>query len=519
MKKILSYAFCACLGLTGNQLFAQTNTVMGTSAGSGGTDNSFFGYRSGQSNSSGENNTFVGSEAGVSNTTGIKNVFVGWYSGNSSSTGYNNVFLGSKTGKDNTTGYRNTFVGPGAGLSNTSGYQNTLIGYLSGRNNLLGTQNVFLGSHAGFNNLGSLNVFLGNQAGYYETGSNKLYIDNSSTTTPLIYGNFSTDEVTINGDLAVTDELAASSIFLNGSGGVNFGLSEEPISSCMQSKWHFGVARDCGIGPIPPGPLPVMTFLYSSSNDASDVGIGTTSPGYKLDVNGTVRASQYITFSDRRLKQDVQPITNASELLNKLEGVTYLYRQDLKDEGRNLASGEQIGFIAQDVQKVLPQLVKEDGEGYLGVSYQSLIPVLVESHKELSAKNTELEEALTEMQEANRKLEAEMESIKSMLSELTEKLPTTTVSLANEPKEMLLQNAPNPFSEATTIEYDLPANCSGSQLLITDANGSLIKTIELLETGRGRVVLQANALTPGTYRYTLVCQGETLASKSMVIIR
>ncbi|NVK63036.1 MAG: tail fiber domain-containing protein [Flavobacteriales bacterium] len=517
MKKIYKYAFWACLGLAPtNQLFAQTNTAVGNSAGGGGSDNSFFGYSTGQVNSSGTQNTFLGSSTGISNTTGNKNVFVGWYSGNSTTTGFNNLFVGSKTGKENTTGYRNTFIGPGAGLLNVSGYHNTALGYLAGRNNQVGNNNVYLGPFAGYSNLGSSNVFIGNQAGYYETGSNKLYIDNSSTSTPLIQGDFSADQLTVNGDLSVTDGLQASSISLNGAGGINFGLNSESILSCNETRWHFELQRTCGIGPLPP-PFKAMTLRYAG--DGIDLGVGTQAPQYKLDVNGRVRATQYLTFSDKRLKQDIQSIENASELLSKLEGVTYSYRQDLKEEGRNLAPGKQIGFIAQDVQKVLPEIVAQDKEGYLSVSYQSLIPLLVESQNELKSENDELKAMLKETQEVNKQLQLEMESIKALLSNMSETMPTTTVQLEGEAKEMLLQNAPNPFTESTKIEYDLPADCSGSQLLITDANGVVIKTIEVLETGRGRIVLEANSLAPGNYRYTLVCQGQTLASKTMVIVR
>jgi hypothetical protein len=520
MKNLIKCAFLVCLGLapTTNNLFAQTNTNVGNSSGNGGTgtDNSFYGYASGPSNSSGSNNTFIGAESGFSNTTGNKNAFLGWYSGFATTTGYNNVFVGSKTGKDNTTGYRNTFLGPGAGLSNTSGYQNTLIGYLAGRNNQIGTQNVFLGSHAGFNNVGSYNVFIGNQAGYYETGSDKLYIDNSSTSTPLIYGDFAIDQVKVNGDLQVTDNVSASALGLIGQGGINFELFSESITGCNETRWHFGLHRICGVGPLPPQ-FKAMTLRYAGDNFR--LGIGVTNPQEKLEVNGKVRAMDYLTFSDKRLKQDIESIGNASDILSKLEGVTYSFRDELREEGKELPKGQQIGFIAQDLQKVLPEVVSEDEEGLLSVSYRSLIPILVEGHKELMDENERLETSLKEAQEMNRKMEQEIEDIKSMLADLTEKLPTTSVQLKDANEAMLLQNAPNPFRESTTIEYNLPANCEGAQLLITDSNGSVLQSVKNLETGRGKIVLQANSLTPGKYRYTLVCQGQTLESKSMVIIR
>ena len=66
-----------------------------------------------------------------------------------------------------------------------------------------------LGCETGYNNLhGTGNLFLGYQAGYDETGSNKLYISNSNTATPLIYGDFSTNQLVINGSLGIGVTLA-----------------------------------------------------------------------------------------------------------------------------------------------------------------------------------------------------------------------------------------------------------------------------------------------------------------------
>jgi hypothetical protein len=76
-----------------------------------------------------------------------------------------------------------------------------LAGYVSN-----GSNNVFLGSSAGFLSSGtsSGNIFIGYSSGYGESGSNKLYIENSSSSTPLVYGDFSTDNITINGSFNVT---------------------------------------------------------------------------------------------------------------------------------------------------------------------------------------------------------------------------------------------------------------------------------------------------------------------------
>ena len=143
-------------------------------------------------------NTFLGIDAGLSNTAGSYNTFAGYEAGYSNTTGLDNTFSGNRAGYYNTTGILNTFSGNLAGYSNTAGGYNTFSGSRAGHSNTTGFRNTFLGYGAGYSNTtGDDNVFLGYQAGSNETGSNKLYIDNSSTSTPLIHGDFSTNRVGI----------------------------------------------------------------------------------------------------------------------------------------------------------------------------------------------------------------------------------------------------------------------------------------------------------------------------------
>ena len=124
---------------------------------------------------------------------------IGDRAGYANTTGHYNTFLGSLSGYTNTTGNYNTFSGMYSGFSNTTGTSNVFNGYYSGRSNTTGHRNTFLGFQSGYKNTSSPgSVFIGYQAGYNEKTGNKLYIDNSSTTTPLIYGKFDTDQVGIN---------------------------------------------------------------------------------------------------------------------------------------------------------------------------------------------------------------------------------------------------------------------------------------------------------------------------------
>jgi hypothetical protein len=140
-------------------------------------------------------NTFVGKDAG--NFSMSRNSSI-------TDASYNSGF-GAGTFKDLTTGGYNTASGAYALYNNTTANNNVAVGTATLLNTTTGGSNTAIGQKSGYSNqTGSGNVFIGNEAGYNETGSNKLYIDNSNTSTPLIYGDFSTNAVTINGTIKIT---------------------------------------------------------------------------------------------------------------------------------------------------------------------------------------------------------------------------------------------------------------------------------------------------------------------------
>ena len=196
-----------------------------------GSSNTANGLYSLYSNTTGSYNTATGRSSLESNTTGQSNTASGYYSLHSNTTGCYNTANGLYSLESNTTGSWNTANGNRSLYSNTTGHWNTANGHHSLYSNTTGNHNTGIGNSAGYSNqTGSANVFLGYSAGYSETGSNKLYIENSNSITPLIYGDFSTDLLRINGTLDInnayqlptTDGTTGQVLATNGSGTLNW---------------------------------------------------------------------------------------------------------------------------------------------------------------------------------------------------------------------------------------------------------------------------------------------------------
>jgi hypothetical protein len=125
-----------------------------------------------------------------------------------------------------------------------------------------------------------------------------------------------------------------------------------------------------------------------------DVGIGTTSPSYTLHVNGSVAGtSAYVNLSDARLKKNVSSIDNALTIIEQLRGVRFNWREvKERSVGKNFnlpVGDSQVGFVAQDVKKILPEAVTvaKGPDAIMSVAESKVVPVLVEAVKELKAAN------------------------------------------------------------------------------------------------------------------------------------
>jgi len=139
--------------------------------------------------------------------------------------------------------------------------------------------------------------------------------------------------------------------------------------------------------PVNDGGSSGQVALYQTSSSVSPAG-GLTYISSTLAVSGAITATGDITAfysSDKNLKNNIVNITDALEKVKQINGVTYNWNETAKDIDASKTNAVEVGVIAQEIEKVLPQVVTTRDDGYLAVRYEKLVPLLIEAIKELSA--------------------------------------------------------------------------------------------------------------------------------------
>jgi len=186
----------------------------------------------------------------------------------------------------------------------------------------------------------------------------------------------------------------------------------------------------------------------------------------------------------------------------------------------NFSSRKQYGFVAQELEEVLPELVQ--------VSQQP-VRVNAQGEREMedvkSINYTELISILTKaIQEHDQKLNNQDKKIEE-LTKLVEQLTSLQIPTAMLNRDQtsvnasLEQNMPNPFNKTTTINYALPQKFINAQIVITDNNGKTLRQMNISCNGKGTVQINADALSAGAYNYSLVIDGVVISSKQMLLIK
>jgi len=284
---------------------------------------------------------------------------------------------------------------------------------------------------------------------------------------------------------------------------------------------------DVGIGPISGDPA---NKLHVRGDIQFDVLSGCkfhftlygTSPNLKPSWSNSARIGLYnnkmyyiysnhvwydnlYDMSDIRIKENIRSIDSPLAAIRQVRGIQYDLKREyftntqeekideLVEEGKN-----KYGVVAQELMEVLPDLVVYNEEAKLyGVNYVEMIPILVEAIKEQQVQIEELQAAI-----------GSGEALKGAAVNATSPDPESST---------LFQNAPNPFTEETTINYSLGEMVGSATLFIYDMSGKQLRSYNLHERGDSQINIIGGELDAGMYMYSLVADGYLIGTKQMLL--
>jgi hypothetical protein len=323
-------------------------------ANTGAIDNVAVGYQVLKRTTNGTANTGVGKEALAYNTTGNANTALGMIALMSNTTGSLNTAVGKSSMFNNLTGIENTAVGVTSLDANTSGGYNTAIGLSALLKTTTGSYNTALGNSAGSNiTTGSNNVAIGYLSGLPQANAT---ISNSTA-------------------IGTTAVVSASNSTAIGYQAIANGSNSTAIGSGAIANGNNSTAIGSG------ATVNAANTIQLGNSAVIDIYGGNTATGFGANFRGKA----FIVNSDARIKKDIVNSKYGLATILKLRPVDYHLINDVKQE-------PQVGFIAQEVKAVVPELVTgKEGDlakgEILGVNYAGLAPILTKAIQELKKEN------------------------------------------------------------------------------------------------------------------------------------
>ena len=310
---------------------------------------------------------------------------------------YGNVAIGHNTLNSNTSGVSNTAIGTNALSAGTTPGYTTAIGLNAGAR-INSFFNVAIGREAlsGSSSLthpttAERNTAIGDLAGnYIYKGKQNVFI-----------GMGSGSDATVN--IGSSDGTGMNNVLIGYRAYLNGGDDNNSIV--------IGGSREAGSSASGNTGLGSNTILLGNADHTNVATYGNITAYYS---------------SDRRLKENIIPIKNALDKVNKISGVNfdwteeYLDKQGVRDEYFNRK--KDVGVIAQEIEEVLPEVVAEKKDGYKAVRYEKIVPLLIQSIKELSSENNNLKIQNGNLIDRQKEQDQKIENMEKQYKKLAEKL-------------------------------------------------------------------------------------------------
>ncbi len=401
------------------------NTALGFNAlfsNTAGNENTAVGFDALVHNTTGRDNTANGLEALLSNTTGFENTANGALALASNTSGRDNTATGVNTLFSNTTGHENTAMGVNALFSNTTGFENTATGFRALFSNTIGFFNTATGFGALSHNTGG---FYNTANGYQALSSNQNTRENTATGFRALFHNTIGDCNTANGSEALVH---------NNSGFLNTAMGEAALffNTTGHNNTAIGYAalfHNTGTNNIAVGSIAGYDLTKGDNNiDIGNQGIANEAATIRIGTNGTqnqtfIAGISGVTVaggvgvivdangqlgtvtSSERFKNEIKPMDKASEAILELKPVTFRYKHELDPDAI-----PQFGLVAEQVEKVNPDLVARDEEGKpYTVRYEAVNAMLLneflKEHRKVEEMKKQIEVLTTGLQKVSDELQ------------------------------------------------------------------------------------------------------------------
>ena len=329
------------------------------------------------------------------------------------------------------------------------------------------------------------------------------------------------------------------------------------MQSGCASQIVFGNSGNISINTAPSGSSgsTITTWNTVTMLNNGDVGIGTTNPSYKLDVNGVLRVGITVYPSDERLKTDIKPLTDEKERLYLLQGMSYKKTllpadEEISSEDEEIIEFPEYGYLAQELKDVFPDLVMQDSLGYYSVNYIGLIPIIVEALKDQKRTietrqedNIRQQNEIKILQDIVFSQEKDLNEMRNIIDEMRKVVinccGNADIMMQNSDVQgnsnhksgnnntptqfqevaVLYQNIPNPFSVNTEIRFEIPESATSAKLIIHDMQGAEIQSYTISARGTGNIIIQGHELPAGMYMYTLLVNNTMIDTKKMILTK
>lgn len=294
-------------------------------------------------------------------------------------------------------------------------------------------------------------------------------------------------------------------------------------------------------------PTDTSLVLWSNSNANNylvlqpswgNVGISMYGPKHKLQIGlddaAKPSTSTWTIASDARLKTiDGNYLKGLKEII-QLKPIAYHYKNTAgrKFDEATLKT-QSVGFTAQDVQQLFPEAVSTDDDGYLSLNIHPILIAEVNAIIELNKKVESKDAVIATQQQQIDKLQSQMNAILQKIDALQTAQQACCNAAANAQSSTvgnqqavslnngwgLDQNTPNPFHGITKINCIVPVNNGNVFINFYSQSGALLKSVKVTGEGKNTIILHANELASGTYKYALLADGKLMDSKQMILVK